>query len=72
LSAEVASVSMNKLSKPASNCRTLQTCVAAQVGQRFRDFASFAAAAFCSYTNDVARTAKTCQAPFEAKTGFAE
>jgi hypothetical protein len=28
--------------------------------------------AFCSYTNDVARAAKSCQAPFEAKTGSAE
>jgi hypothetical protein len=42
------------------------------VGRRRKDFASFVAGAFCSYTNDVARTAKTCQAPFEAKTGFAE
>jgi hypothetical protein len=42
------------------------------VGGRRKDFASFAAGAFCSYTNDVARAAKSCQAPFEAKTGFAE
>jgi hypothetical protein len=63
---------MNKLSKPASNCRTLQTCVAAQSAGVAGDVASFAAGAFCSYTNDVARTAKTCQAPLEGKTGFAE
>jgi hypothetical protein len=36
------------------------------------NFTSFAAGAFCSYTNDVARAAKTCQAPFEAKNAFAE
>jgi hypothetical protein len=36
------------------------------------NFASFAAGPFCSYTNDVARVAKTCQAPMDAKTSFAE
>jgi hypothetical protein len=45
---------------------------AGAVGRRLKGFASFAAGAFCSYTNDVARAAKSCQAPFEAKTGFAE
>jgi hypothetical protein len=63
---------MNKLFKPSvklSNVADQQRCAAAQspasdcriVGRR----------AFCSYTNDLARAAKTCQAPFKAKNAMA-
>jgi hypothetical protein len=57
---------MNKLFKPAS---VAMHCGAAG---GLQNFASFAAGAFCSYTNDLARAAKTCQAPFQAKIAFAE
>jgi hypothetical protein len=41
-------------------------------GRRGRDFRIIRRRAFCSYTNDLARAAKTCQAPFAAKNAFAE
>jgi hypothetical protein len=65
---------MNKLIKPASNCRTIQIgndascCIAGGIDET----GSIAAGGICSYTNDVARAAETCQAPFEAKTTAAD
>jgi hypothetical protein len=62
---------MNKLSKPASNCRTAELKHDRAVSRR-RELGSSGAGVFRSYTNDLARTAKTCQAPFEAKKTAAE
>jgi hypothetical protein len=72
--AVVVSVSMNKLSKPASNCRTAKSGTthvnAAQATSV--NIVSLAAWLFCSYTNDVARMAESCQACLEAKKAAAE
>src|ERR1700722_13445562 len=54
---------MNKLSKPASNCRTAK--LTKMHGNAIRALSIVHAGAVrvvCLYTNDLARAAKTCQA----------
>src|SRR6266576_4307999 len=60
---------MSTLSKPASDCRISQL-VATYHQREFRRPSQYRISrrlAFCSYTNDVARMSKNCQACLEAK-----
>jgi hypothetical protein len=64
---------MNKLSKPASNCRTAKRVTTRRKARSGGvDHLVSVAAGICSYTNDFARAAETCQAPLLAKLPAAE
>jgi hypothetical protein len=64
---------MNKAYKPAPNCRTVkQAALPDAVADRPQDNSWSRGRVICSYTNDFARTAESCQAPQEAKNAAAD